>query len=447
MSLLWFVPTPTTQTVTPAPAVSGPYAPGPGITQPDTVTPPIVARLIDRSDWSIKATLDQTWDRTWENQLNEPGAGELRIDNTDPDLALIDDDDLIRFELHGSADIVIMPNDIDRQTIAEAEEVDEATTIRGPGHLAVLEEAVVYPSRGVGVRPIQEDRPFSWASVEFDDSWWEQAHEITGGVTDWWSGVGSWPGGLSSGLGSVWIWDNAADYTWAPAGDVFFRRDFTVPADGIYTIAFLADDRGHFYIDGQKVLETRNWTNSDADTATEDVELTAGSHTAAVWAQNNPGQLGNNPAGIRVIVAPRNLDGTLGTPVCVSDGNWKVLPRPIYPLGMTPGEVMRLCISEAQARGALTGVTTTFTDDVDSAGIPWGVSWDIATKVGTDYLTFFRELTNSYVDLWMSPAGFELWAWQKNGRGDDVDVSLSAPTDPDDPTSGLLYDLRHRRQP
>lgn len=445
MSLLFYAPGPGAA-LTAGTAVSGPVAYGPTISQPDTIVPPITARIIDRSTWATIVDLDQSWGRTWENVLNEPGGGELAVDNTDPDLSLLGDDDLILFELHGHADFVLMPGDIDRQTIAPNEEVDQATTIAGPGHLAVLEEAVVYPSRGVGVRPVQTDRPFNWTSPEYDDSWWDTSTVVATGTTPWWYGVGSWPGGLSGILGA-WMWSTDGDSTYAPAGDVFFRRDFTVTTAGLYAFVFLADDRAHIYLDGQRIIETRNWTNSDGDTASVDIELSAGVHTVAMWAQNNPGEPGNNPAAVRGVVALRNLDGTLGTVVLGTDATWQCIAYPIFLVGMTPGEVIRVCVEEAQARGALAGLTLTFTDEVDSDGQPWPLWADVSTKVGTDYLTFFGELTNSYIDMWMSPSGFELWAWVKNTRGDAVDVTLAAPTDTSDPTSGLLLDLRHRTQP
>jgi hypothetical protein len=111
---------------------------------------------------------------------------------------------------------------------------------------------------------------------------------------------------------------------------------------------------------------------------------------------------------------------------------------------MTPGEVLRHVIEEAQARGGLPSVELAFTDETDSDGVPWPETTDIATKVGYDLWTFFKELCATYIDLWMEPASFRLWAWNKGGRQTARDPNFRSPTDPLDPMSGNLVNLTYR---
>ena len=112
---------------------------------------------------------------------------------------------------------------------------------------------------------------------------------------------------------------------------------------------------------------------------------------------------------------------------------------------MTPGEVVIHCVNEARARGCLPPITFAFDTEVDSAGNPWPEVTDISTKVGTDVLKFFRELTATYVDLWLEPATWTLHAWVKDHRGDERNVTLHAVTDPDDPYSGNLAGLTFKQ--
>lgn len=124
---------------------------------------------------------------------------------------------------------------------------------------------------------------------------------------------------------------------------------------------------------------------------------------------------------------------------------WRVVGYSAEPPGMTPGQVIRIAKKEAFNRGnaGANEWTLKFTDAVDSAGQPWPIVSDIATKVGTSYLTFLQELTVNYIDLWAKPGTKELYAWNKGTRGKVRPVNLHAPTDPSDPLSGNLYELAH----
>lgn len=124
---------------------------------------------------------------------------------------------------------------------------------------------------------------------------------------------------------------------------------------------------------------------------------------------------------------------------------WKVAAYPAEPPGMTVGEVIRRVKAEASRRGNDLAdlLTLKFTDTVDSAGKTWPVVADIASKVGTDYLTFLLELTTKYADLWMAPGTLDLYAWAKGTRSKVRDVTLHAPTDGDDAETGNMYELTH----
>ncbi len=150
-----------------------------------------------------------------------------------------------------------------------------------------------------------------------------------------------------------------------------------------------------------------------------------------------------NPGG--VLVAIYVQDEVPSDLIVHTNHAWRVVAYPDEPPGMSVGEVIRHVKREASRRGndLVDNLTLKFTDKVDSAGRPWPIVADIASKVGTDYLTFLLELTAKYADIWMAPGTLDLYAWIKGERAKVRAVTLHAPTDPDDPLSGNLYELSH----
>lgn len=441
---------PRAQTIDVTAVLQEPVAYGPRIVRSTDDLEAITATVYRRAAPNVPIrVLSDAHSRRWLDELNEPGSASVVLQNDDPDLSDIEDDDLIRFELYGWSAFTMLARDFDRQSIAQNEEVDETTTVSGPGHLAILEEAVVYPSRGCDVKPVEEDRLFNWAGVDYDDTDWDTASQIAayGGGKYWVDendalaipSLDLWP--VASG--AVWMWGEGNDEH-AAEGTCYFRSEFVVTG-GHITIFLCADDRANLYFDGQLIMSTDNGNATPADVQTAAIECTPGTHLIAIEGTNaaddpelTPGT--HNPAGVLCAVYPTDAVGNLSSvsPLLVSSAAWKVSSYPGYPPGMTPGEVLRICVEEAQARGGLVGVTYTFTDDVDSEGVPWPEVGDIATKVGTDYMTFFRELSATYIDLWMAPHALELHAWVMGGRGQTTSVEFAAGVN--------LAQLKHRKQ-
>lgn len=395
--------------------------------------------------------LDRSFARRWQDQLNEPGSGSIELLNADADLSSIADGDIVRFTLYGWAAFAMIVREREQTTIAEGEESAQRTKLSGPGHLATLDTALVYPSRGVASLPIEEDRVFSWAAPDFDDSAWDTATALIqqGGVGAYWENLpADWPDPEA-----WWIWANVPNaLEWAPAGSCYFRTTFTVPADGISKLAYLAtfDAKGELYVDGQLIASGDYGVEPDVNIYSGVIDMSAGDHTVAIWCENDidpEGDQIHNPGGVLFTGYGADAAGqwVSKVPIVHTDSTWRILAYPPAPPGMTVGEILRHVIAEAQARGALAGVTLAFDDDVDSDGDAWPVLAEVSTKVGTDVLTFVRELTASYVDVWMSPASYRLYAWLQDGRGEVRAISYHAPTDPDDPTSGNLTTLTHRR--
>src|SRR5690606_38461757 len=125
------------------------------------------------------------------------------------------------------------------------------------------------------------------------------------------------------------------------------------------------------------------------------------------------------------------------TLVFLSDSSWDSLGYPAQTPGFTPGEVIELVLGEAQARGTLPNVSLSYDASVDSAGQPWPVATQIATRCGNDLGTFIvAELGATYIDVRMQPGGYVLDAWIFGTGGETTDVVLDPAVA--DPRNGSL---------
>lgn len=410
-----------------------PVVGGPRIRQGGVTPAPIEVKLYEPDFSTFKADLPETWGRQFQEQINEPGSGRFEIDNwiaedgemvVNPLAELIEIDDVVRFYVHGECAFAMVVNETETQSLSGDEEIGETTRVSGIGVLSSLSDALVYPARGLGVRPIDENRLFNWTSNDFDDSGWTEPTSlmsVSSAQTNW--QVLPFAEDFPYGSAQV-VWDRSTADILAPVGVGFFRHDFE--SSGNYFIYAVADGAGILYSDSSELA----YIDGFHQVTTAFVESTPGWHTLAIQAQNigfpeDPTYGG--PAGIAYVVYNTNEAGDPeGGPICVSGGlGAKSLIYPPRPPGMTPGEVIIHCGDEGKARGCFPSLSYAFDANVDSNGTPWDEYGDIATKVGTDLLTFLGELSDTYIDFWMEPSRLRLWAWRKGERGRTV---TAAPT-------------------
>lgn len=390
-------------------------------------------------------TVDGAFQKQWQDRKNEAGGGELTVPWQSELLDLIQPDDLVRFSCNGEAAMMIVLTDEDRRTVA-ATEADQSVTFSGPGHLGLMSEAVVYPSRGIEAEPVERDRVFNWTSPQFNDGSWGLVEDYgvygDDALVNWEDGEGNPLPTEWAFATAHWVGPTAGSPLNAPPGFCFYRRNFTADTTDQYVIVFGCDNGGDLYIDSQLVATSVGWVNASVVTLT----LSAGEHTLAMTTANEPVHLTNNPSGLIYAVA-HFQGGILGATVAVSDGTEKIVEYPPYPPGMTPGEVLRIVLTEAQFRGELVGWTWTFDDDVDSNGVPWPETGDIGTKVGTDYLAFIGELVGApWIDIRAQPGGLVVDAYNTGTMGEDSGVAYELPTDDRDPMSGNITELTHHRR-
>jgi hypothetical protein len=415
--------------------------------------PPLAVTLVDRSDFrSNPVRLGDAFGKKFQDQINEVGSGSVVLLNDDPQLPLLNANRALTFSLAGRSMYSILVETDDMTQVAEGEEAAQETVFAGRGNIALLQDAVVYPSRGVGVLPIEEDRVFNWTAPfpVYDDSGWRRAKQlmtVAQAQTDWpyLPFAEGWPDPATTGV----ITPSMGLVDYAPVGTWYLRKTFTLAEGGFYLLYVSADNAGELFLDGQKVVDIGGFTGLFSYF----IEMTAGTHTMAAWVWNAPQVVppalsvtDSNPTSLIFALYTANPAGVAGTRVLVSDSTWKIVEYPPHPPGMTPGEVVLHLAYEAMGRGCFPNLNWTFDRYVDSSGTPWPEVTNIGTKVGTDYLTFLsKELAPTYVDFRMAPSAPVLSLWNRGGLGGPRPVTYHPPTDPNDPASGNIAGLTRRR--
>lgn len=429
-----------------------------------STTPELVAKLYRYPNLtSSVATLSNSINRSWQEELSETGSGEITLMADDPNLSLFEDDgdDIIVFTYRGKRAFAMLAEQKRENVVSENEEGDETVTYSGRGLLALFERVLVYPTSGVGRKPVEEDRPFNWTSPSYDDSSWGLAGYL-GSIREMCNVAAFLVGKSGEEVTTEFpneyytsvLWAPGANWLTAPFGKCYFRQAVTIAETGQYRVYLGADDAGTLFIDGQEVTSVQgfNWFG----VSYADIDLTAGTHMVSAVIENRqnvnaiysgdpgytyPGKFAFQIYQLNILLEalPENLKAASSLWLC------KCAPYPPNPPGMTVGKVLRLCIQEAQARGYLGSLQLKFSDTYDSDGRAWPVEADIATKTGTDVLTFMRELSATYCDLWMDPNRLKLWAWRIDGRGSRKSgISVNTPTSASDPNSGNI--LNYERE-
>lgn len=396
------------QRITVASILDEPRVGEPTITLPAAVDAGsrLVVRLAHRATPTVPALeLDEAFGRSWQDVHNGEGTGRVLLADDDPDLAAVAYFDVLRFELDGATRFAAVVERKARASIAAGEEVDEVTEVTGRGVAAVLEDGVVYPERGLDLYPFGDTRVFNFAAADLDDTGWAAPIETT--IALYGRNPVGWPDPAA-----VFLWDRPQLVDGdGLAGDMYFRHAFTAVAGMTAEVWIDADDEYDLWLDGLPLLSDRFTPDTSGTPEKARVSLSAGEHLIAVRVAN----LNNLKGGLILTVLELAADNTtVGVVTNTGSTGWKGLAYPAAPPGFTPGAVIRLLIDEAQARGALAGVTTSFSDGADTSGAAWPITADLAFPVGADLLAVLKQLAETYLDWHMTP-NLRLDAWAERG--------------------------------
>lgn len=246
---------------------------------------PLSIEVLDvDTPFTVITDLPRSKARSFRDAPSSVGSGTLQVMADDPDVASLDGDRILRWKIDGRPATQTLVEKLDRRTVAVGEEAEQYVTVSGRSLVAILEEAVVYPSRGPATKPIEDVRIFNFANEDFNDRSWRSAGLIRyqRQTSTYWTGLPArWPA-PSAG----WIWAPGANDNHAKVGTCYFRHRFNIP-EGVTELAlfFSTDNEGEIWFDGQQVMESESFH----DHRSINIPVTAGSHLLAVKAANRPG--------------------------------------------------------------------------------------------------------------------------------------------------------------
>jgi len=297
--------------------------------------------------------------------------------------------------------------------VDEGEEAGQVVDVKGAGLLRRLEGAIVeHWVRGAD-KPQSRNRVWNWASPGIDETPFSSTIVVQ---TAWgaWRPV-AWPDPYAT---PIWVGSDSG--TSHPVGDVYFRGRFNLASGGPFVVFIAADDSFELWIDGVRVQTVPPDGVSPVWWATwrSAVDLPAGWHTVAIKATNvgGPGRLiasGWHASESVGVGAPVWCTGNpaAGPPVLAL----KAAGYPATPPPVTAGVVLDDCITEAQARGALTGVTKGFTRTADAAGHAFQPITEFVVPVPSSTVwTVADQLAASWADVDMPPAGMQVRLFDKD---------------------------------
>lgn len=383
--------------------------------------PRITCELLARADLSVKSSLSQSRGRQWQEVLGDTGNGKLILQNDDPDLSLVEYGDYVRFSLDGQIVFAIVVEQMDRVDITAGEDADEATTISGRGVLSVLENAVVYPDTVTeDTVPFGDARVFNFGSLlSTGPGTWATPYDWGDRLADP-SPYQGMPADFPP-VFSHWVGPEAPDGSGDnQRGDWYFGAVLVGLPAARYRLFFGFDDQIEIWIDDVPLFANDQTTINT--TKSIDVYLDGIVHFIGVRITNLDPNAGppDGPTGWTAALCTLNPDDSVDAEYWATDpadANQFVMAFPSSSPGREPGSLMKSLILESTPQtDSLNLITLGFDENVDSNGVAWPEFVSPSVQIGTDYLTFFKQLAESSAfDLWFDPATWTLHAYLTRG--------------------------------
>lgn len=354
-------------------------------------------------------TITNRFNVQWTDLASDVGNGEFTLLRDDSQADDIDPGDIAILTLDGTDVFAFVVEEIEDTILDEGEEAVEAMRYSGRSTAILLDDVIVYPSKGtfdvtsppelsgltVVAKPTSPDRYIGWMEPEFDDSGWSSATvalALTGDFR---------PKGQPD-LDASWIWFEAPSGGEHPVGDVcLFRRSFTTVRSDVFAvkIIYAALEDVEFYFDGILINKTDPARETDVGQwAREAVVEINGDlpHTIAFKVQH----LREGMAGLTYTVYEHNTDTVLAR----SGTSTKVLDAATEP-GVTPGYVMGRLITEGQARDWDADFASSFNaTDCSRPDEEWAaITGAFELRVGDSLLDVLNQLAEGWVEWTVEP--------------------------------------------
>lgn len=354
------------------------------------------------------------YDRSWQDALDADGMGSLTLDTTTAVPGLT----VLRWTLNGRNAFQSVVDSIHEIEIAAGEEYDQHYVLEGRGAIGLLEDGGVHADFGIGNRPLADMRYFNYTAKTFPTTGWKPAvRTLPRYNTNNYYGR---PKGMVAALivpnGAEWLWDRPADVN-VPGGDVYFRQWFTFDATKVTSVRVdgAADDEMQLWVDNVPILNIEGVYAGDMSYTV--IDLSPGEHLVA-WRGRNRNAL---RAGTIWSIATMDQHGNYKDTIATSKSSEALcLGYPTSAPGFTVGQAARQLIFEAQDRGEIPYITTSFLSFNDTDGTQWPLTSELSCRLDQSMLQVFRGWADTYWEIALGTADFRLHGWIKGQRGTDV---------------------------
>lgn len=356
-------------------------------------------------------------------ELKQPGGGSVTLRSDDYKFLetpqLLDRRNIVKCRYGNKIISAFVVQRQEEVYVDKTEGKASAMTYSGEGLKSWFRDAQLYAEGGFN-SDSYIGRSFSFASVSgpwFVPSEWSPAVNIirrssSTSPTYWPAGAPEgWPDDIAN---AFWVWRGAPLVR--PIETVLWRLPVNVAtATGKkrYKLILTVDDSFEVFVDGQSIGSGQTWENSYEF----EFVLSPGAHVIAIEAKNDNA---NTIAGLLMGLYRSSTAGDNGTytPIWRSgDAGLVYYNKPGTP-GWTVGMILRILLEEAEARGVRfpTYLNPTFTDTLDSNGVPWlePIPWE--WNLGTSYLEIIESLEEVQCEVWVDPDNYNLNVYVNRGR-------------------------------
>lgn len=359
------------------------------------------------------------------DELKRPGGGSVTLRSDDYKFletpALLDRRNIVKCRYGNKVISAFVVQSQEEIYVDQSEGKASAMTYAGESLKTWFRDAELYAEGGFKSDAYVQ-RAFSFASVTgpwYNGSDWSPAVNViarknSANPNYWAKGVPEgWP---QEAVNAYWVWTQANSVASpAPVTTTLWRYPFTV-SSGVgkkrYKLNLTVDNSYIVYVDGQRLGEG----NSVYDVAEYEFVLNPGTHVIAIEATNTISLSGILMALYRSSTAGDNGKYSL----IYQSGQAGLLfyNKPNKRPGWTVGEILRILLEEAEARGVRFPqyLTPTFTDSVDSNGTPWLAPIDWEWPLGTSYYEILESLEEVQCETWIDPDTYEFHAYVNKGR-------------------------------
>lgn len=433
-----------------APAISAPQALPPRIHLASAV-PGLTLRVVRPPDFEVQTTLrgkpvDSMRAVGYMPQRNEMGTGTFTLNLDDPAYDLIGQHDVVEVLEDSEVVHAFVIEELDEHLLDEDGPARQVCTYSGRGVNRELGYVVVFPARGAGALPKEQDRALDWTSPQAPRVGWVPASVICS-VDDARTIWPTTPMGENfpdTGGAAKMIWAASGELETAPLGACLADEVFDITGPGLHVLFILIDNFGFVRADGQH-LQDIDIRDGFTKATVLTFELSVGEHNLSVYGRNagEPGSQGPGAIAYALYKADQ-VKQPVGDPIIVSDASTLMLEYPTDIPGFTAGEAVGLFLDEGQARGKLPWLGRTFTASTDSAGRPLPIIRGLSTKTGSSLPQFLGELVAAgHLTAWQrDPASRTLSIWGPGYR-DPTGIEIAPPTGRDART-GTLATLDRR---